>query len=313
MKGRTMVIGAVLTLISLPGVVTLIAAITFHVQNRNNGSLVSSGRKREYLLYVPKSYNRARPAPLVITMHGAGGWPVQQRDLSEWNRVAEREGFIVAYPSGLKDGVARVWGVRPGPGPIRDVQFIAELIDKLAADYNIDRARIYANGISNGGGMAFLLSCTLSDRIAAFGMVAAAQTLPWSACTDRRPAPMIAFHGTADPLTPYHGGTTWVFPRAFPDISKWTANWARRNQCDRQPVENSVAAGVSRREYTGCADDAAVVLYTIRGGGHSWPGGKPMPEWFVGPTSGSIDATSEMWAFFRDHPRVPRTHRSEVP
>ena len=57
-----------------------------------------------------------------------------------------------------------------------------------------------------------------------------------------------------------------------------------------------MAADVIRTEYTNCADDASVVLYTIRGGGHSWPGGKPMPEWFVGPTSRSIDATGQMWA-----------------
>ena len=62
-----------------------------------------------------------------------------------------------------------------------------------------------------------------------------------------------------------------------------------------------VAADVTRVDYTDCADNAQVVLYTVRGGGHSWPGGKPTPEWLTGPTSGSIDATSSMWAFFREH------------
>ena len=63
-----------------------------------------------------------------------------------------------------------------------------------------------------------------------------------------------------------------------------------------------MAEDVTRRAYTDCAGDAAVVLYTIRGGGHTWPGGTPMPEWFVGRTSRSINATSEMWEFFREHP-----------
>jgi polyhydroxybutyrate depolymerase len=62
-----------------------------------------------------------------------------------------------------------------------------------------------------------------------------------------------------------------------------------------------VAADVTRLEYTNCANDAVVVLYTVQGGGHSWPGGKPMPAWIVGPTSRSLDATSLMWAFFREH------------
>ena len=68
-----------------------------------------------------------------------------------------------------------------------------------------------------------------------------------------------------------------------------------------------MAADVTRREYTNCAENAAVVLYIIKGGGHAWPGGnKPLPAWMVGRTSRSIDATSLMWAFFREHPLVRR-------
>jgi polyhydroxybutyrate depolymerase len=293
-----MVIGAVLVLIGLPAVLALIDAVTFYGRNRNNGSIVSSGQKREYLLYVPRSYDRTKPAPLVISMHGAGGWPVQQMELSEWNRLAESQGFIVVYPSGIGSAGPRVWHVGRG----RDVRFISELIDKLEAAYNIDPARIYANGLSNGGDMAFVLSCTLSDRIAAVGMVGAAHLLPWNWCTDHRPVPMIAFHGTADRMAPYNGGASWVAPESFPKIPAWTANWARRNRCAPDPVESAVASDVTRRQYTNCADDAAVVLFTVRGGGHTWPGGGPLPEWFVGPTSRSIDATSQMWAFFRAHP-----------
>ena len=189
-----------------------------------------------------------------------------------------------------------------GAGLMKDVRFISELIDTLKAAYNIDPARIYANGLSNGGGMAFVLSCTLSDRIAAVGMVAAAQLLPWTWCTDHRPVPMIAFHGTADRLTPYDGGRSPVAPDyQFPSIPTWTASWARRNRCGTNPVESVVAADVTRIEYTHCAHDAAVVLYTVRVGGHTWPGGTPLPEWFAGPTSNGVDATSQMWAFFREH------------
>jgi polyhydroxybutyrate depolymerase len=65
-----------------------------------------------------------------------------------------------------------------------------------------------------------------------------------------------------------------------------------------------VAADVSRLEYSGCADDAEVVLYTIHGGGHTWPGGGPQPEWFAGPTSSGIDAARQTWTFFREHPLI---------
>jgi polyhydroxybutyrate depolymerase len=113
--------------------------------------------------------------------------------------------------------------------------------------------------------------------------------------------PLINFHGTAD-LVPYNGGKVFASPRPFPSVLTWTANWARRNQCAPDPVASVVAADVTRLEYTNCADDAAVVLYTIKGGGHQWPGGKPLPEWMVGRMSPGIDATRQMWAFFREHP-----------
>ena len=302
MKIRKIVIGGLLVIIGLPVLLVATAAVSVYVLNWTNGTLVSSGRKREYLLYVPKSYDRTKPTPLVISMHGAGVWPAQQMNLSGWNRVADEHGFIVVYPSGT--GAPRHWG-----SGAANVRFISELIDTVEAAYNIDPTRIYANGFSNGGEMAFVLSCELSDRVAAVGTVAPALLDASTWCTDSRPMPLISFHGTADPLAPYDGGTSLASPPRFiagksvpfESVSTWNAYWARRNRCGPNPVESRVAADVTRLEYTDCADDAAVVLYTIKGGGHSWPGGKPMAEWWVGPTSRSIDASSLMWAFFREH------------
>jgi polyhydroxybutyrate depolymerase len=304
MKSRKRVIGAVLTLISLPLLVALVEAVSFHVRNRNNGSIVSSGERREYLLYVPKSYDSTRPTPLVISMHGGAGWPAMQRDISEWNRLADENGFIVVYPSGT--GFPRSWHTfDPGPGLKRDVWFFSELLHTLQSVYNIDPTRIYANGLSNGGGMAFVLSCTLSDRIAAVGMVAPAQSLPPGWCTNRRPVPVISFHGDGDPIVLYNGGPMVdpinPDPPVFPAARGFAANWAQRNRCGPNPVDSEVADDVTRLVYTDCADDASVVLYTIHGGGHTWPGGQPLPEWFLGPTSREIDASALMWEFFQEH------------
>jgi polyhydroxybutyrate depolymerase len=301
-KSRRGVIAAVLVLLSLPVALAAIEAVSFFVSNRSDHSFLSSGETRDYVLYVPRSYDRTKPTPLVISMHGAAMWGAAQEETSQWDRVAEREGFIVVYPSGVKGGGPRIWREDQDVGRVKDVQFIAELIDTLEAAYNIDPARIYANGLSNGGGMSFVLSCSMSDRIAAVGMVGAAQLLPWSWCTDRRPVPMIAFHGTADRQVPYDGGKSWAAPRRFPNVRAWTASWALRNHCALRATDSTVATDVTRRAYASCADNADVVLYTIEGGGHTWPGGEPLPEWFVGRTTRSIDASSEMWAFFRKHP-----------
>lgn len=305
---RKGVISAVLVLLGLPVVLAVVEAVSFHMRHRSSGTIVSSGLVREYLLHVPKSYDRTRPTPLVISLHGGSMWPAAQKETSQWNRVADEHGFIVVYPSGVSGRGPRAWRAGGGSGSagmMRDVRFLSELIDTLMANYNIDVTKVYANGLSNGGGMAFALSCALSGRIAAIGMVSTAIFLPWPLCTDRRPVPVIVFQGTADKQVPYHGGQTWVAPGVFPDIPRWTARAARKNGCSANPVDTAVAADVVRRTYTRCADNAAVVLYTIEGGGHTWPSGGPMPEWFAGRTARSIDATSLMWEFFGQHP-LPR-------
>jgi polyhydroxybutyrate depolymerase len=296
---------AALALVAAPAVLAAAAFVSYQVRNSDTAGFVSSGEERTYRLYVPKSYDAARPTPLVISMHGGGLWGVAQMELSRWNAVADDEGLIVVYPSGSRGGGVRAWraGQQGGASNV-DVRFIAELIDTLRASYNIDPARIYADGLSNGGGMAFRLSCTLSDRIAAVGLVASAQFLSWSACADPRPVPMIAFHGTDDRFTPYWGGTSWVVPDnyAFPSIPTFTETWARRNRCRPGPIQTRIAHDVTRREYVDCAENGAVVLYTIEGGGHTWPGGGPLPEWFAGRTSHSVNAAREAWKFFKAHP-----------
>jgi polyhydroxybutyrate depolymerase len=308
------VIGAALVLIGLPIVLVLIVYgsfyAVFYFPNRTSattGTIVSSAEKREYLLYVPKSYDRAKPTPLVINLHTAMSWPTSSMNISQWNLVADEHGFIVVYPAGTGFG-PKSWEMAGSETPSRmpDVIFISELIDKLEVSYNIDKTRIYADGMSNGGGMAFVLSCTLSARIAAFGMVSAGLYPEWSWCTDQRPVPVIAFHGTADPICPYNGGRTKFGDDIFPSVPSFMANWARRNRCGLNPIESAVAADVTRLQYTGCADDASVVLYTVKGEGHQWPGGKPIvAKWLVGPYSRGIDATRQMWAFFREH-QLPR-------
>jgi len=310
MNGRKIVIRAAQVLIGLPIVLVLILFgffySVFYFSNwtrATTGSIISSGQKREYLLYLPKSYDGAKPTPLVITLHTSMSWDSSAMVISQWNSVADENGLIVVYPEGTGFG-PKSWEMtgRETPSRMPDVIFISELIDNLEASYNIDKTRIYANGMSNGGGMAFVLSCTLSDRIAAVGMVSAGLDPDWEWCPDHRPVPVIAFHGTADPICPYNGGPSKLGGGTFPSVPGFMANWSRRNRCGPNPIEYAVAPGVTRLQYTDCANDANVMLYTVKGEGHQWPGGMRLRvEWMVGPYSRSIDATRQMWAFFRAH------------
>ena len=291
------------TLLILVGAALLLVGggyAVLHVLDRSSGTILSSGQERAYLLHVPASYDGHTPVPLVISLHGAALWPALQMWISGWSRLSDTRGFLVVYPAA--SGFPRIWHVDRVPGLTTDVRFIADLIDALEARYAIDPARVYVNGMSNGGGMAFVLSCTLSDRIAAIGMVAAAQSLPWDWCTDRRPLPMISFHGTADPIIPFDGGPSPVGPAAvFPSVPGWAQNWAQRNGCAAQPLASTVATDVVRTAYGNCTSGADVTLYAIGGGGHTWPGGASLPQMIVGPTSRAVDATQIMWDFFRAH------------
>ena len=295
-------IGIPLALLGLAVLLALIAAIAYWLSNHTNGTIVSSGRKRSYLLYVPKTYDPATPAPLVISIHGYGEWPAHQMQISRWNSLADQYGFIVVYPSGT--GFPKRWRTRGAADsetdPLLDVTFISDLIDKLEGGYNLDPARIYANGLSNGGGMSFVLSCKLSERIAAIGTVSGAYLFAWDEYRPVRPVPVIVFHGTADAVVPYQGGPSRAFNLPFPFIPEWVAALAHHNGCSGTPQEIPARGAVSGIRYNNCTAD--IVFYTIAGGGHAWPGGEPMPKFIVGHTTQDIDATRVMWDFFQQHP-----------
>ena len=181
----------VLGLLAVPPAALLVQSIALRAQHATNGTVVSSGKTRTYLLHVPETADPDRAVPLVVSFHGGALTAARQRDLTRWNEVADREGFLVVYPSGkpVFGNGPRDWNaVDPGTEVDVDVRFIGDLLDQLEATHRIDPRRIYVDGLSNGGAFAFALSCLLSDRIAAVGTVAAAHTLPPTWCDEQRPA-----------------------------------------------------------------------------------------------------------------------------
>ncbi len=300
-KKRKTLLDALLTLAGIlsSGILALLAILYFQI-HRANGKILSSGRKRTYLLYVPKNYRPDRPTPLVISLHGYAEWPAHQMEISRWNRLAKEDHFLVVYPCGT--GFPLHWRTGGQAGAAEDVQFISDLIDQLEKDYNIDAARIYANGLSNGGGMSFVLACKLSERIAAFGGVSGAYLLPWEDCPPARPVPAIIFHGTQDPVVPFGGGPSKFFDYPFPVVADWVEALAVKNGCSAPPVDLPAQGEVSGQRYVHCAQNAEVLFYVIANGGHSWPGGGFVPRAIVGHTTQDIDATRMMWKFFQQHP-----------
>ena len=271
--------------------------LTYLWVNKTNGEIESSGVTRKYLLYVPESYDPEKATPLIISIHGFVQWPAHQAQISHWNEVADEAGLIVVYPQGT--GFPLRWNTTLGSP---DVIFISDLINKLESEYNIDPQRIFVNGLSNGGGMSFLLACEMAERIAALGTVAGAYSLPMEKCNPGRPLPVITFHGTADRIVPFDGGLESNRGYSLPPIPEWVEQWAVKNGCSLESEDLPPQGEVSGVRYSGCEGGVEVVFYTIHGGGHTWPGGEGMPEWITGKTTQDIDATRTMWEFFERFP-----------
>lgn len=255
---------------------------------------------RCYWLHVPPGYSPAQPVPLVISLHGFAEQAAIQEWLSQWDTVADAENFIVVYPEGL--GMPLRWNIHPDAEAKKtdDVQFTRDLIADVSRLASIDPERIYVNGMSNGGAMTGRVACEMSDVVAAVGMVSALPLDPPAGCFPTRPIPIIAFHGTADPIVFYEGGTTdlpGANPVTYPSVKSWIARWSERNGCQPEPdVLPRLADDVSGVSYMGCDDGVEVLFYTIDGGGHTWPGGSPID--IAGKTTMSISASQMMWEFF---------------
>jgi polyhydroxybutyrate depolymerase len=264
------------------------------------------GVERSYFLYLPAGHRGAGSLALVLVFHGASGRAQGFARHTGFSAVAEREGFVVAYPQGLD----RRWNDGRGNGtPHDDVGFVRALLDTLERELSIDRRRVYATGISNGAMFAYRLACDLPGVFAAVAPVAGAMPANLATgCTHTEPVSVLAFQGTADPLMPYAGGGVAGRRGRVLSAQQSVNFWATVSGCGSQVTvveEPDRVPDGTRVRYTDfgeCRERRAVELYTIEGGGHTWPGG-PAVGRLVGRVSRELDATALIWEFFAQHPR----------
>ena len=266
-------------------------------------TLLYDGIERRYILHVPSGYDAARPTPLVLAFHGLSLDGSEMQRISQFNDEADRSGFFVAYPNGT--GQTASWNgghccSDAAVNRVDDVGFVRALIDEIASLANIDTKRIYATGFSNGAIFVYRLACQLSDRIAAVGPVGATQVInDQEACPAGRSIPIIHFHGTADRMNAYDGGTV-ASGLEFVSVPQAMAYWAERNGCPAAPAR-SESGKIVHDVYGPCTQQAAVELYTVTDGEHAWPGGEAVSAQVGEPTM-EISATPLMWEFFKAHP-----------
>jgi polyhydroxybutyrate depolymerase len=169
-----------------------------------------AGLSRTYYLHVPLKLPNDEAVPLVLMFHGGGGNAAYAEYESKFSVLADREGFLVAYPQGYKkswnDG-RESSAIAAQRDQVDDIRFVAALIDDVAKDAKVDAKQVYATGISNGAIFSHYLAAKLSTRIAAIAPVAGGIALPLSEdFSSEQPVSVLIIHGTEDPLVPFQGG-----------------------------------------------------------------------------------------------------------
>jgi polyhydroxybutyrate depolymerase len=271
---------------------------------------------RHYLLYRPK-HRRSSP-PLLFALHGSmgNGRQAQVATFYEFERLADRQGFLVVYP----DGFDRYWNDCRAAGPYRantedvdDVAFFREMVDHFVATEGVDPDRVYAAGFSNGGQMAYRLALEAPDLMA--GVAAVAASLPDDANFDceksGRPVAVMVINGTADPVNPFDGGPVALWGlfgnRGTVLSTQETIDYFAQLAGHREPpivtpFPDAAKHDSSRADLRVWSDGPGphVALIAVHGGGHTFPFPRDRYPRFLGPTNADLDAAAEIWRFFSE-------------
>jgi polyhydroxybutyrate depolymerase len=240
------------------------------------------------------------------------------------DQVADRLGFLVVYPNGSSGAFPNVRTFNAGGGTggyacvsgvacldhVNEAPYFDALLDSAAGAADIDRARVYATGVSDGAAMAHELACTLSGRLAAIAAVSGGnQYATTQRCKPAHPIPVLEIHGTQDAIWPYYGGRSSLAaaergPLAgdFVSIPKTVKNWASRDDCTQSlpqtqlPIAHADGTSIVQQVFTRCRRGAEVVFDTVIGGGHGWPDGW-RPSAREGVITSNLNANIAIWEF----------------
>jgi polyhydroxybutyrate depolymerase len=269
-------------------------------------SVSSDGASHQALLHVPR---KARgPMPLVLAFHGAYD---DARGTSVYyglSKLADREHFVVLYPQASHN---KFWELKPEQHD--DVDAVRDLLNRMERGSCIDPSRVYATGVSNGGGFTARLGCQMADRLAAIAPVAGGYD-PLKRCDPDRPVPMLEIHGTRDDVVPY-GGTVENrrgSDSGFLSVTGFLRQWTKLDGCRGAPKRSTPRPGVTHQVWNQCEGGSVVEHLKLAGTDHGWPGshrsetGKnPSPR--HDPTG--VDTARAVWNFLSRF-RLPSSSRS---
>ena len=266
-----------------------------------HAATVSFTGPRSFKIFVPSSYSKADPVPLVIALSGYGQTGAQFENYLHLTPIAQSAGFIYVHPDGTIDQFgARFWNATPEccdfqKPPVNDAAYIISIINKVSAKYSVDPNRIYIIGHSNGGFMANALACEYSSRIAAIINIAGGSFTSTAACKPSAPINVLQIWGTKDDTYAYNH----IRGKPIPGAEQTFTNWGSIEQCSTPPIEladkldlDPTISGDETTvfQYQGCSGSTSVDFWRIDGAGHS-----PVISKFF---------ASEMIAWLMIHPKL---------
>lgn len=276
---------------------------------------------RDYLIHIPPGYDGSRALPMVVVVHGAFDNAKGMAKFTGFSDLADREDFIVLYPNGIGIlGYLQHWNAghccgKAQADQIDDVSVVASAIEDAAGRLNVDRARIFMLGFSNGGMFAYRFAAERGDLLAGFAALAASigsrtpdTKTEWQIPDPPRPIPLLIVHGTADHSVPYHGKQSQRSgqPRFYQSVAQSAAFWRSNNGCgDPEPPQVLSNGAIRLTKWSDCNDHAPVWLYVLQNWGHIWPG-----PYFTDkledrhPLKG-FDVGKIIWDFFEKLPGAP--------
>jgi polyhydroxybutyrate depolymerase len=281
---------------------------------------------RHYLFAEP-DHLTAGKHPLVILLHGHGGSAEQllgqegtASPLSVWLKIADREQVLIAAADGLKGADnKRGWNDCRSDAPsnpqVDDEGFINAIIDREIAQHNVDPARVFVMGFSNGAIMTYRVATDLGSKLAGFAAVSGAMAAKSLCDQPKTPVSALIVSGTADPLVPYEGGDVHLFTShsrgSVIGVESSVDVWRKRDGL-AEPTVNDDIAHVDAKDKTHAhrtvwgsdPQKLQVEFLKIDKGGHIEPSISQHPSMIylmiVGAQNSDIEIAEEAWSFFKD-------------
>jgi polyhydroxybutyrate depolymerase len=285
---------------------------------------VSGQGIRHYSIYVPP-FGDTSPHPAILSLHGGGGSAMIQASTSLLNKFAQAEKIYVVYLEGT--GAIQTFNAGSCCGSaqtqnVDDVLYVRTVLDDIETNYNVNPAKIFATGFSNGSMMSHRLACAVADRIAAIAAVSGGSGQfdkalnQYYACNSTRPIPVLHIHAANDRNYPFAGGIgDGISSTNFYPIDSTISDWIGRNNVTAQATVENVTSTTTCYHYSAVANtskpSAPVILCKLNpvdvydsvnsivfGGGHSWPGGVRSPAAKSDVPVTDFNANAYMWNFF---------------